>query len=350
MSLGTHWGGPLPRTNDWPGAAAAAWTSGSVVGQERPTVLVTGASGFLGRRLVAALAGAGHGVRAATRLPTEFPPGIERVLVPDFTHPIDWDPLLRGVRLVVHTAGLAHADSSEIPHDQFDRINRIATQELARAAWRAGVAHFVFISSVRAQIGASAPHVLHESDDPQPTDRYGRSKLDAELAVQAAGVPFTVIRPVVVYGPDAKANIRLLIRLASLPLPLPFAAFGNRRSILGVDNLVSAILFALGRAATIGETYLIADPAPVALRDIFGMLRRARGRRPGLIYVPPALFRLALTMFGHRSLWERIGDELVVDTSKFESLGWRPVLGTYDGLAAMLRFPVLEVAPHGASR
>jgi UDP-glucose 4-epimerase len=299
---------------------------------------------------VAALAAAGHGVRAATRLPTEFPPGVERVLVPDFTRPIDWDPVLRGVRLVVHTAGLAHADSSEIPIDLFDRINRIATQDLARAAARAGVAHFVFISSVRAQIGASAPRVLRETDEPHPTDRYGRSKLDAELAVRAAGVPFTIIRPVVIYGPDAKANIRLLIRMASLPLPLPFAAFGNRRSILGVDNLVSAILFALDRPATIGETYLIADPAPVALRDIFGMLRRARGRRPGLLYVPPALFRLALTMLGHRYLWERIGDELVVDTSKFESLGWRPVIGTYDGLAAMLQGPAPQVAPHGASR
>ena len=300
--------------------------------------------------MAAALAEAGYSVRAATRLPTEFSPGVERVMVPDFIHPVDWDPLLRGVRLVVHTAGLAHADSSGIPHDRFDRINRIATQELARAASRAGVAHFVFISSVRAQIGASAPRMLHESDDPQPTDRYGRSKLDAELAVQAAGVPFTIIRPVVIYGPDAKANIRLLIRLASLPLPLPFAAFGNRRSILGIDNLVSAILFVLDRPATLGETYLIADPAPVALRDIFGMLRRARGRRPGLLYVPPALFRMALTMVGHRYLWERIGDELVVDTSKFESLGWRPVRDTYDGLAAMLRDAAPEVAPHQASR
>lgn len=300
-----------------------------------------------------ALAEAGYGVRAATRLPTEFPPGVERVVVHDFADPVDWDPLVRGVRIVVHTAGLAHADSSEIPHDRFDRINRIATQELARAASRAGVAHFVFISSVRAQIGASAPHVLRESDDPQPTDRYGRSKLDAEIAVQAAGVPFTIIRPVVIYGPDAKANVRLLIRLASLPLPLPFAAFANRRSILGVDNLVSAILFALDRPATLGETYLIADPAPVALRDIFGMLRRARGRRPGLLYVPPALFRLVLLMVGHRYLWERIGDELMVDTSKFESLGWRPVVDTYDGLAAMLHGAAPQapqVAPQRASR
>ena len=79
------------------------------------------------------------------------------------------------------------------------------------------------------------------------------------------------------------------------------------------------------------------------------MLRRARGRRPGLLYVPPALFRLALTALGHRYLWERIGDELVVDTRKFESLGWRPVVDTYDGLAAMLHAPDPAVAPCAAS-
>ena len=303
---------------------------------------------------MAALAEAGYGVRAATRSPAAFPPEVEQIVVPDFTRPIDWDPVLRGVDLVVHTAGLAHADSSEIPIDRFDRINRIATQELAGAAARAGVAHFVFISSVRAQIGASAHHVLREKDEPRPTDRYGRSKLDAEMAVRAAGVPSTIIRPVVIYGPGAKANIRLLIRLASSPFPLPFAAFDNRRSILGVDNLVSAILFALRNPATIGETFLIADPAPVALRDILAMLRLARGRRPGLVYVPPALFRFTLTVLGLRYLWERIGDELVVDTGKFQSLGWRPAVDTFEGLAAMLRdaagsAPDPQVAPRGAS-
>jgi UDP-glucose 4-epimerase len=114
-------------------------------------------------------------------------------------------------------------------------------------------------------------------------------------------------------------------------------------------------VFALGHPATIGQTYLVADPDPVELRDLFGMLRRARGRRPGLLWVPPALFRLALTALGHRSLWERIGDQLVVDTGKLEALGWRPVVGTYDGLAAMLQGaddggPGAEVAPRGASR
>jgi nucleoside-diphosphate-sugar epimerase len=309
------------------------------VAAQRPTVLVTGASGFVGRPLVEALVDAGYRVRAATRAATAFAPGVERARVPDFARPIDWDPLLRDVRLVVHAAGLAHADSAEIPIERFDRINRAVTQELARAAARAGVARFVFISSVRAQIGASASRSLREDDAPRPTDAYGRSKLDAEAAVRAAGVPFTILRPVVIYGPDAQANIRRLVRLAASRLPLPFAAFGNRRSILGIDNLVSAVLFALDHPGTVDETFLIADPAPVALRDIFAMLRRVHGRRPGLVYVPPALFRLALIVAGQRNLWERIGDDLVVDTSKFTSLGWRPPVDTCDGLAAMVNNP-----------
>jgi UDP-glucose 4-epimerase len=181
--------------------------------------------------------------------------------------------------------------------------------------------------------------MLREADDPRPTDSYGRSKLDAESAVGAAGVPFTIVRPVVIYGANAKANIRLLFRLAASPLPLPFAGFNNRRSILSVDNLVSAILFALNTPATIGETYLVADRTPVTLRELFTMLRRAQGRRPRLVPIPPKLFRLALTVFGLGRLWERIGDELVVDTSKLESLGWHPAVDTYDGLAAALRAP-----------
>jgi nucleoside-diphosphate-sugar epimerase len=307
-----------------------------VVEQRRQTVLVTGASGFLGRPLVAALAAAGYTVHAATRSQQAFPQGVEPTLVPDFTDPVDWAPILRGIDVVVHTAGLAHADS-EIPADRFDRVNRRATQELAHAATRAGIAHFVFVSSVRAQIGASASRVLREDDEPRPTDSYGRSKLDAEGAVREAGVPFTILRPVVLYGPNAKANIRLLMRLAASPLPLPFAALDNRRSILGVDNLISAILFSLAHPATTGETFLVADRVPVTLGDIFTGLRRAQGRGPGLVAIPPRLLRLALTVLGRRHLWERIGDDLVVDTRKLESLGWRPAVETADGLAEALR-------------
>lgn len=317
-----------------------------LVTQQRNTVLVTGASGFVGRPLVAALVGAGHAVRAATRnQAASFPAGVERVLVPDFTDPVDWDAVVRGTDLVVHAAALAHTDTSDTQAGRFDRVNRAATEGLCAAAARAGVKRIVFISSVRAQTGPSAAHALHEDDEPRPTDAYGRSKLAAEAAVRASGVPFTILRPVVIYGPNARANIRMLVRLASLPLPLPFARLTGRRSLLSLDNLISAVLFVLANPATAGETFLIADPRPASIPEILTMLRRAQGHRPGLVNVPPSLIRLGLAAVGCRSLWARIGGELIVDTGKLEAAGWRPAVDTFSGLAAMLRRPMA-----GASR
>lgn len=305
-----------------------------VVIEAHRIVMVTGASGFVGRPLVGALARAGYTVRAATRRrAASFPNGSVTVPVPDFTAPVDWDAVVQGAEIVVHVAGFAHADTTEVPEGHFDRINRVATQELCDAAARAGVKRFVFISSVRAQVGPSAPRPVHETDEARPTDAYGRSKLAAETAVRACGVPFTILRPVVIYGPNARANIRTLVRLASLPLPLPFAGLTSRRSLLAVDNLISVILFALGNTATAGETYLVADLHPTTIREIFTMLRRAQGRRPGLIRVPPQVIRLALMTVGLGPLWDRIGGELVVDTGKLEAAGWHPPVDTFSGLA-----------------
>jgi nucleoside-diphosphate-sugar epimerase len=307
------------------------------VAEQRRIVVVTGASGFVGRPLVAALAHAGYAVRAATRSKAApLPAEVERALVPDFTHPVDWDAVVGGAHLVVHAAGLAHTDTPETDEGGFDRVNRVATQDLCGAAARAGVQRIVFISSVRAQSGPSATHALRETDDPHPTDAYGRSKLGAEAAVRASGVPFTILRPVVIYGANARANIRSLVRLASLPLPLPFAALANRRSLLAVDNLISVVLFALADPATAGETFLAADPHPATIAEIFTMLRRAQGRPPGLVHVPPGVIRLGLTAIGCRSLWTRVGGELVVDTGKLTAAGWRPVTDTFRGLADAL--------------
>ena len=300
-------------------------------------VLVTGASGFIGRPLVAALLRAGYAVRAAVRRPVSFPNSVDVVIVPDLKNPIDWNPILQGVDIVVHVAGLAHVDQHEVAFGDHDQINWIATLFLANAAKKMGIKHFVYISSVRAQVGPSAAQRVNEQDRPHPTDHYGRSKLAAEWAIQASRIPFTILRPTVVYGPHPKGNIRTLVRLASLPLPLPFRGFNNRRSLLGIDNLIATILFVLNNPATVGETFLVADRLPATLPEIITILREAQGRRPGLVYVPPSLLRLALLLSGHTHFWRRISEGLVVDTSKLESLGWRPAFDTYEGLVAMMR-------------
>jgi len=299
-------------------------------------VLVTGASGFVGRPLVDGLLRAGYAVRAVTRRAVAFPPTVDAQIIPDLKDPIDWAPFLQGVNVVIHVAGLAHGHAANERYSEFDQINWFGTQQLAQAAKTAGVERLVYISSVRAQVGASAEHPVRETDEPQPTNYYGRSKLAAETAVAASGVPFTIFRPVVIYGPNAKGNMRSLLRLARSSLPLPAASFTNRRSVLGIDNLISAIIFALKNPATIGETYLIADPVPVTVGEILSILRVARGRSLTTLRLPLGLVRMLLVLAGRGDLWSRIAGDLIVDTGKLEALGWRPVKDTAQGLAAML--------------
>lgn len=300
-------------------------------------ILVTGASGFIGRPLVAALLRAGYAVRAVTRSHVSFPESVEVSIVPDFLYPIDWNPILRGVDIIVHLAGLAHSHFSYTAYSEFDQINRLATQRLAHAAKEAGIERFVYISSVRAQIGASTTHAVREQDEAFPTNQYGRSKLAAEQAIRTAGVPFTIFRPVVVYGPHPKGNMRTVVRLARSPFPLPVASFPSRRSLLAVDNLISAIIFALNNPVMIGETYLVADSKPMTMREIFTILRKIQGHPLTTIYLPQVIVRLSLIMCGRKDLWLRFSGDLVVDTSKLKSLGWRPAIDTYEGLLGMMR-------------
>lgn len=299
-------------------------------------VLVTGASGFIGRALVPALVTAGYEVRAASRVVPPFEPPVEVASHGDLDAGADWPPLLAGVDFVVHLAGIAHTGPG-VPAVRYRRVNHEATAVLADAARNARVRRMVFVSTIRAQAGPRADHVLTEADTPQPADPYGLSKLAAEIALVRSGADFTVLRPVLVYGPGVKGNLRTLVRLAGLPVPLPFEAFTNRRSLLSVSNLVDAIAFVLRHAESSGETYVVADQHPVSLAQMVEALRAGMGRPPGLVKAQPALIRLGLTILGRSRYWDQLGGQLVVNPRKLVSAGWRPETDTVAGLTAMAR-------------
>jgi nucleoside-diphosphate-sugar epimerase len=302
------------------------------------TVLITGASGFVGRPLVTALVGVGYKVLAASRnLNTVgWPDDVRVARLPNLAERINWDPLLAGVSYVVHLAGVAHRGAT-VSEEMYDRINHVATADLAAAAAKANLARLIFISSIGSQSGSSAEHVLSEADEPRPTTGYGRSKLAAEVALRARGVPHTILRPVLMYGPGAPGNMGMLVRLAASPWPLPFGALTGRRSLLAADSLIAAIQFAMKSPATRNETYIVADPDALTLAEIIVVLRAAIDRSPRLLGLPPRWLANALKIVGQDDLWQRLGGSLVASPAKLIAAGWRPEIDTREGLAAMMR-------------
>lgn len=284
-------------------------------------VLVTGAGGFVAGHLVPYLAAAGFDVIAASRDPNSYvqPPGIRAVRLP--VSKDEWLSLLPGADAVVHMAGLVHRPASAEEHD---KVNHILAAEAAEAAYACGVAHFILVSSIAAQCGPSAPHVLTEGDEPRPAGAYGVAKLAAEKAVARSGVPFTILRPVVIDGPGAKGNVGALDLLARAPIPLPFGSLDNKRSTLSISNFNSAVATVLFNPKAVGETFVVADPDAMTVADFMTRVRQRQGQSKGLFKVSPKLLQLGLQAVGRGALWDRLGRPLVVDPAKLLSLGWTP--------------------------
>jgi UDP-glucose 4-epimerase len=289
---------------------------------DQTQVLVTGADGFIGRHLVPYLAAGGFKVIAACRRTFAFDsPNVVTVPLPDLSVPIDWRPLLGKCDAVVHLAGIAHKFADD---DLYNRVNHLATAALARAASDCGTDHLIFVSSIAAQSGSSSDRPLTEDAAPQPNNAYGRSKLAAEAAVRAAGVSFTILRPVVIYGDGEKGNFATVHKISRLPLPLPFGALTAPRSVLSVQNFNSAVGTALTNYRARNETFIVSDPTPVTVADLIARYRAGCGRPPWLLAVPERWLELFFKAAGQGAIWERIGCPLVANPSKFIAVGWRP--------------------------
>ena len=234
----------------------------------------------------------------------------------------------------MHLAGIAHVGPG-IPEGDYDRVNHQATADLARASAAAGVKRFVLMSSIRAQTGAIADRPLTEADLARPTDAYGRSKLAAEAAVLASGVSHIILRPVLVYGPGVKGNLANLMRLAALPIPMPFARLTNRRSMLALDNLIAAVRFALDDARAVNETFIVSDPDALSVAETISILRAALGRNPALLAVPPGLLSMLLGLIGQRASFERLAGTLIAEPAKLLAAGWCPRVETKAALGEM---------------
>jgi nucleoside-diphosphate-sugar epimerase len=305
------------------------------------TILVTGSTGFIGRPLCRELLEAGASVRGASREAGPHPvPGVERAQVADSLDRRAVRAAVAGADAVVHLAARVHVmrERSTDPLAEFRRANVASTALLAEEAASAGAGHLVFASSVKA-VGEGNTTAWTEDTTPAPVDPYGRSKLEAELALRAAaerhGLRASMLRFPMVYGPGMKGNMLRLFALVDRGVPLPFAAVDNRRSLLYVGNLVAAVRAMLRHPSEGATPYFVSDGHDLSLASLLRLIGTALGKPARLVPVPQALLRLLLPA----GQAQRLIGSLTVDASGLtRATGYRPPHSVAQGLGATARW------------
>ncbi|MGB1547308.1 MAG: UDP-glucose 4-epimerase family protein [Alphaproteobacteria bacterium] len=304
-------------------------------------VLVTGANGLIGRALCPALMVNGHEVVAAVRSPHLIEPSVPVRQITDIGPETSWQAALEGMEAVVHLAGRVHILQDEVPDPlaAYRRVNVEGSRRLAEEAIQAGVKRFVFLSSIKAN--GEGPKPYREKDVPEPKDPYGISKLEAEIVlretVRKSPMELVILRPPLVYGPGVKGNLHSLMRLCELGLPLPFGLIHNRRSLIGVDNLASAICCCLTHPKAAGEVFLVSDGEEVSTPELATGIAKKMGKRIRLLPVSPALLEFALRLIGKKNLTRRLFGSLTLDSTHIHDvLGWWPPDSLDTGLRKMV--------------
>lgn len=313
-------------------------------------IVVTGASGFIGRHLVSSLAKSGAQVIGVTRGVQLEIAGARTAFVSDVLDRESIREALRGATSVVHLAARVHArpEGRTDAGSECRRINVDGTSLLLDESAAAGVRTFVFASSVKAVAGES-DEMLTTDTAPQPIDAYGESKLEAERLVRVVarreGMHAPILRLPNVYGPGMKANMAFFFGAIDKGMPLPLASVRNRRSFAYVANAVEAIEALVSSSPGVEDTFYVSDEHDLSTPQLVRHIARALGRPARLIPAPAGILRgmgiaggllsrIARLHFSTESVSALLGS-LFVDTSSLRRMtGFRPPVSVENGMSA----------------
>ncbi|GEK73665.1 MULTISPECIES: NAD-dependent epimerase/dehydratase family protein [Halomonas] len=297
-------------------------------------VLITGASGFIGSVIYNVFCR----LEALEVVGCSRKGGYPLVNSPSLNALSDWTTVVEGVDVVIHTAARAHVldESSSEPLTDFRRANVDGTIALAKQAAESGVRRFVFISSIGVN-GSSNVEPFSECHAPNPESDYAQSKFEAEVGLQElakeTGLEVVIIRPPLVYGPNAPGNFGLLAKVVAKGVPLPLAKIRNRRSFVSIWNLVDLITVCLDHPKAAGEVFVVSDGDDVSTSDLLQKIGTASGHPAKLFWVPRSILKVAVTLIGKRDVYDRLFSSLQVDAGHVrKTLEWSPPLSLDEGL------------------
>jgi UDP-4-keto-D-QuiNAc 4-reductase len=295
---------------------------------DNASVLITGATGFVGNRLAQRMVDEGFTVASALRKPGQ----VAGVVVGEINGETDWKEAVSGVDIVIHLAARVHVmhDLSVDPLAEYRKTNLEGTMQLARAAVEHGVKRFIYLSSIKVNgeiAGMDEPFT--EAGPAQPQDAYALSKWEAEQALvdlsQKTRLEVVIVRPPLVYGPGVKGNFYKLLQVVAKQLPLPLGSVRNRRSLLALENLIDFIVLCAKHPKAANELFLLADEEALSTPELIRRIAAMMDKRTHLIRFPLTLLKAMAFMFRKQEIFSRVCESLVVDVSKAqELLGWSP--------------------------
>ncbi|KAB0480403.1 UDP-glucose 4-epimerase [Pseudomonas reinekei] len=304
-------------------------------------ILLTGATGFVGRGLTPVLLQQGHEVSAAVRRTTsDLDSRATQALINDLSARQNWQSLLSGHDTVIHSAARVHvmSDNSSDPLAEYRKTNVEGTLNLARQSAEAGVKRFLFLSSVKVNGEGTKPGNPFRADShPAPLDPYGISKLEAEQGLRAlsaeTGMEVVIIRPVLVYGPGVQANFLSMMRWLYKGFPLPFGALHNQRSLVALDNLTDLIATCVIHPNAANQTFLVSDGEDLSTTLLLRRMGAALGKPVHMLPVPGWILETGASILGKQAIAQRLCGSLQVDIEKTCCLlDWIPPVSVDEAL------------------
>lgn len=305
-------------------------------------VLVSGATGFVGRALCSHLLLQGYRVRAAVRQRRQHEiDDVEQVLIGDIGPTTQWGKVIADVDVIVHLGARVHVmhESAADPLAEFRAINVVGTERLAVQAAIAGVKRLIYVSTIKVNGDETLGKPFTVIDSPQPRDAYATSKWEAEQALQRVaaqtGLEVVIVRPPLIYGPGVKGNFLSLLHFVEKGWLLPTGGCDNRRSLIGLGNFVDFLTLCIRHPAAAGQIFLVSDGEDLSMPELIHRLASAMGRSARLLSVPPSWLWLATKLLGRSGIYQRLCGSLVVDSGYARQvLGWKPPQTVSDGLAS----------------
>lgn len=296
-------------------------------------VMVTGATGFVGRHLCSLIEGCLPVVRMN---PVN---GFSSIIVPEFNESVCWGSLIKvDVSCVIHLAGIAHKTSSSI--NELYSVNTEATLHLAREIAKIGVKRFIFVSSIGVNGASTHSQPFDVNSASNPHNVYAQAKHDAEMGLKKiaaeTGLEVVIIRPTLVYGPNAPGNFGLLTKFVKKVPVLPFGITNNKRDFIAVQNLADLLITCATHPNAAGHTFLASDMETVSIKQFTDAIADGLGKKVLQLPIPVSLMKLAGKLMGKSAMVEQLVGNLQVDSSNIkEVLDWTPPFTMKQAMATL---------------